>query len=132
MPVLHVPASLRALCAGCDRIEVDGATLRAVFTAVARDYPELTARILDERGLRPDIAVAIDGSILDQSGLTDPVAPDAEIYLVPPIGGGAAGGSSDRRGLGGQVTSSSPARLAPCYHPHRLTTGASSRGPHDA
>ena len=88
MPVLHVPAPLRPLCDGCDRIEVEGATLRSVFAAVARDHPDLTARILDEHGLRPDIAVAIDGSILDQGGLTEAVAPDAEIYLMTPIGGG--------------------------------------------
>jgi molybdopterin converting factor small subunit len=97
MPVLHVPAPLRSLCGGCDRIEVEGATLRAVFTAVALDYPELTERILDEHGLRPDIAVAIDGSILDQSGLTNPVAPDADIYLVPPIGGGCSRASITAR-----------------------------------
>jgi molybdopterin converting factor small subunit len=88
MPVLHVPAPLRSLCDGRERIEADGETLRAVFRAIGDEYPELTARILDEHGLRPDIAVAMDGSILDQSGLTDTVAPDAEIYLVPPIGGG--------------------------------------------
>jgi len=86
--VLHVPAPLRSLCGGCERIEAEGATLRAVFTAIGEAHPELAERILDEHGLRPTMAVAIDGSILDQSGLTDAVAPDAEIYLVPPIGGG--------------------------------------------
>lgn len=89
MPVLHVPAPLRSLCGGAERIEADGSTLRAVFAAIGTEHPELTARILDEHGLRPDIAVAIDGSILDQSGLTEAVTPDTEIYLVPPIGGGS-------------------------------------------
>ena len=92
MPVLHVPAPLRSLCGGCERIEAEGATLRAVFEAITARHPELTARILDAHGLRPDIAVAIDGSILDQSGLTQAVAADTEIYLVPPIGGGAPPG----------------------------------------
>jgi molybdopterin converting factor small subunit len=88
MPVLHVPASLRSLADGADHLEVEGATLQAVFGAVAERYPDLTARILDEHGLRPEMAVAIDGSILDQSGLNHAVAADTEIYLVPPIGGG--------------------------------------------
>ncbi len=88
MAVLHVPASIRSLCDGCERIEAEGATLRAVFSAVAARHPELVARILDEHGLRPEMAVAIDGSILDQNALTEAVAADTEIYLVPPIGGG--------------------------------------------
>lgn len=89
MPVLHVPAPLRSLADGHDRLEVDGQTLRTVFAAVGERYPELTARILDEHGLRPEMAVAIDGSILDQSGLNHPVTAETEIYLVPPIGGGS-------------------------------------------
>ena len=88
MAVVHVPASLRSLSNGRDRITADGATLREVFRAVAVEYPLLTASILDDNGLRPDIAVAIDGSILDDSGLLDPVTADTEIYLVPPLSGG--------------------------------------------
>jgi molybdopterin converting factor small subunit len=90
--VLHVPAPLRSLSGGRERIEVEAATLREVFRAVAVEYPELTARIVNEDGLRPDIAVAIDGSILDEGGLTESVGPDTEIYLVPPIGGGSSRG----------------------------------------
>ena len=36
-----------------------------------------------------DMAVAVDGSILDGGELVQTVPPDAEIYLVPPIGGGS-------------------------------------------
>ena len=89
MAVVHVPASLRSLSNGRDRITADGATLREVFRAVAMEYPLLTASILDDNGLRPDIAVAIDGSILDDSGLLDPVTAETEIYLVPQLSGGA-------------------------------------------
>lgn len=88
MAVVHVPASLRSLSNGRDRIMADGATLREVFRAVAVEYPLLTASILDDNGLRPDIAVAIDGSILDGSGLLDPVTAETDIYLVPPLSGG--------------------------------------------
>ena len=95
MAILHVPAPLRPLCGGCERVEAAGDTLRAVFAAIGEAHPGLTERILDEHGLRPTMAVAIDGSILDQSGLTEPVGPDTEIYLVPPIGGGGALRSDD-------------------------------------
>lgn len=88
MAVVHIPASLRSLSDGRDRITADGATLREVFRAVATEYPKLTASIIDDNGLRPEIAVAIDGSILDDSGLLDPVTAETEIYLVPPLSGG--------------------------------------------
>ncbi len=88
MPVLHVPASLRSLSGDRDRFEVEGATLRAVFRAVEEQCPELIERIIDNDEVRSDIAVAIDGTILDDGNLTQLLSDDAEIYLVPPIGGG--------------------------------------------
>ena len=89
MPVVHVPASLRHLSGDRDRFEVPGTTLRQVFAALALECPALAERVLHDDDLRSDIAVAIDGSILDGGGLVQPVGPDAEIYLVPPIGGGS-------------------------------------------
>ncbi|MCA9848416.1 MAG: MoaD/ThiS family protein [Dehalococcoidia bacterium] len=88
MPVLHVPASLRDASGGRERFEVEGTTLREVFAAVRASAPDLFDRLVEDGDLRPDIAVAIDGSILEDTGMFTDVAPDAEIYLVPPIGGG--------------------------------------------
>ncbi|MBT5773670.1 MAG: MoaD/ThiS family protein [Dehalococcoidia bacterium] len=88
MPVLHVPASLRSLSGDRDRFEVEGSTLRAVLRAVQEQCPALIGRIIDNDELRSDIAVAIDGTILDDGNLTQLLSDDAEIYLVPPIGGG--------------------------------------------
>lgn len=89
MPVLHVPASLRDASDGRERFEVEGTTLREVFAAVREASPALYERIVQDGDIRPDIAVAIDGSILEDTGMFTDVSPDAEIYLVPPIGGGA-------------------------------------------
>ncbi|MCB9483581.1 MAG: MoaD/ThiS family protein [Dehalococcoidia bacterium] len=88
MPVLHVPASLRDASGGRERFEVEGTTLREVFAAVRASAPDLFDRLVEDGDLRPDVAVAIDGSILEDTGMFTDVAPDAEIYLVPPIGGG--------------------------------------------
>lgn len=88
MPVLHVPASLQSLSGDRDRIEVEATTLRTVFRAIEEQYPELVGRIIDHDELRSDIAIAIDGTILDDGNLTQVLSDDAEIYLVPPIGGG--------------------------------------------
>jgi molybdopterin converting factor small subunit len=88
MPVVHVPATLRHLSGDRAQIEVGGVSLRQVFSALERECPDLAARIIEDDHLRSDMAVAIDGSILEGGGLIQPVRPDAEIYLVPPIGGG--------------------------------------------
>ena len=88
MPVIHIPAPLRHLSGDRARIAVAGGNLRQVFAALERECPGLTARIIQDGDLRADMAVAIDGSILEGGGLIQTVRPDAEIYLVPPIGGG--------------------------------------------
>ena len=89
MPVVHIPSALRHLSGDRERIEVAGVNLRQVFAGLERECPGLSARIIKNDDLRSDMAVAIDGSILEGGGLVQPVRPDAEIYLVPPIGGGA-------------------------------------------
>jgi molybdopterin converting factor small subunit len=91
MPVVHVPSSLRALTSGRASFEVAGATLGQVFAALGRECPDLVARVIADGAVREDMAIAIDGSILEGGELLQEVAADAEIYLVPPIGGGAAG-----------------------------------------
>lgn len=89
MPVVHIPTMLRHLTGDRASIEVDGANLRQVFAALERECPGIAERIIANGDLRADMAVAIDGSILEGGGLVQPVRVDAEIYLVPPIGGGA-------------------------------------------
>ena len=89
MPTVHVPSSLRAFSEGRERFDLDGATLGQVFAALARECPALASRIVEDGAIREDMAVAIDGTILEGGELVRPVAPGTEIYLVPPIGGGA-------------------------------------------
>jgi molybdopterin converting factor small subunit len=88
MPVVHIPAALRHLSGDRARIEVPGANLRQVFAALERECPGMSERIIADDDLRTDMAVAIDGNILEGGGLIVAVREDAEIYLVPPIGGG--------------------------------------------
>ncbi len=89
MPVLVVPAPLRAASNGIERFDVPGRTLREVFNAVRKEAPELYDRVVEDGEMRLDIAVAIDGNILEEIGLYMDVEEDSEIYLVAPIGGGA-------------------------------------------
>lgn len=89
MPTLHVPSSLRALTGGRALFEVEGGTIGQVFAAVARECPELVARVIEDGAVREDMAIALDGSILEGGELVQALSPDAELYLVPPIGGGS-------------------------------------------
>ena len=88
MPVLHVPASMRSLTDGRERFQVAGASLRDVIVALERECPRLTERLVLDGELRADIAIAIDGSVIEDSGLYQALAEDTEIFLVPPLGGG--------------------------------------------
>jgi hypothetical protein len=88
MPIIHIPNALQTFCEKRDSVEVAGTTLREVFRNLESICPELTTQIISSEGLRSDLAVAIDGSILDSRGLTETVDTDSDIYLVPPLGGG--------------------------------------------
>ena len=125
MPVIHIPAALRHLSGDRARIEVAGTNLRQVFDALERECPGLTARIIEDGDLRTDMAVAIDGAILEGGGLIQPVSADAEIYLVPPIGGG-----SDRppsRAQDCAVTLATPATMPPRNAPASSGRGTGPR-----
>jgi len=91
MPLFNIPSPLRNLTNGIDKIHVEGTTLRQAIAALEDTHPTLHARLIDPEDpteLRPDIAIAIDGNILEGSELVTPLSEDTEIYLVPPLGGG--------------------------------------------
>ena len=77
----HVP------CLPC---EASGATVREVLDAVFRDCPVLRGYVVDERGvLRRHMRVFVDGQpVTDQAGLSDPVTPDSEVYVLQSLSGG--------------------------------------------
>ncbi len=73
MPIVHIPTPLRHLSGDRASIEVDGVNLRQVFAALESECPGIAERILADGDLRTDMAVAIDGSILEGGGLVQPV-----------------------------------------------------------
>lgn len=97
MATVHIPTQMRRLTGGRDRVEVPGSTLRQVVEALDEQWPGLKHEIVDADGLRPQLAVAIDGAIAE-SGLVAAVGVDAEIFFIPAIGGGAAPRRSSRQG----------------------------------
>ena len=87
MATVHIPTQMRSLTGGRDRVPADGRTLRQVLDALETDWPGIRARIVANGKIRPELAVAIDG-VMAESGLLHPVAEEAEIHLIPAIGGG--------------------------------------------
>jgi molybdopterin synthase sulfur carrier subunit len=67
-----------------------GATVREVFDAYLAEHPAVRGYVLDERGeVRKHVAVFVDGTQMrDRHGLSDPIGPDSEIYVMQALSGG--------------------------------------------
>lgn len=87
MATVIIPAPLRAFCAGAGKLDVPGATLGEVLREIDTRCPGFYDRVVDAGRLRPELAFALDGEVVSL-GLHHPLAPGAEIAIVPAIGGG--------------------------------------------
>jgi molybdopterin synthase sulfur carrier subunit len=87
MPTVIVPALLRKLTDGRERVAVRGATVRQVVEDLERQFPGIKNHLVEEGDLKSGIAVSIDGE-MGIGGLLDPVKETSEVYFLPAIGGG--------------------------------------------
>ena len=74
----------------CPPADVAGATVRAALDAVFGDNPRLRSYLLDDQGrLRRHVNVFVNGAAIgDRAGLSDPVAPGDEIFVIQSLTGG--------------------------------------------
>ena len=72
------------------RAEVHGATVREALDSVLAVNPRLRGYVLDDAGaVRKHIAVFLDGaSVHDRTGLTDPLPPHGDIFILQALSGG--------------------------------------------
>jgi len=84
----HLHAFFPAL--GGRQLDVEATSVAEVVAAVDRLAPGLAFYICDERGrLRTHVNVFIDGErVSDRKTLSDPVAPDASVFIVQALSGG--------------------------------------------
>ena len=70
--------------------EVEGATVAAALAEVFEARPALRGYVLDDQGaLRRHVAVYVNGQpVHDRVGLSDPVGPHDEIYVLQALSGG--------------------------------------------
>lgn len=81
MVEVNLWSGLRALADGQETVEVDGATVGEILTGLVAAYPGL------QDAIDAGVSMAVDGRII-ASGLTEPVRPGSEVYLLQRIKGG--------------------------------------------
>ncbi len=71
-------------------VQVAGATVAEALASVFATQPALRGYLLDDQGvLRRHVVVYVNGTpARDRAGLTDPVAPTDEIYVLQALTGG--------------------------------------------
>ena len=69
---------------------VGGATVAESLHLVFEKLPDLRSYVLDDQGgVRKHVVIFVDGqSLNDRRGLTDPVQPDSEIFVMQALSGG--------------------------------------------
>jgi sulfur-carrier protein len=74
----------------CPTVEAEGATVREVLDRVFAENAQLGAYVLDDqKALRKHMTVLVDGARLkDLEGLSDPVAPQSQIFVMQSLSGG--------------------------------------------
>lgn len=87
MATVYIPAPLRELTGGVDRVELQVASVRQIVAALEARWPELEGRLRQGDELAGGLAVSIDGAISSR-GLLAKVNPDSEVHFIPAIGGG--------------------------------------------
>lgn len=89
MPRVVFTANLQRHVA-CPPAEVAGATVREALDAVFAGNPRARGYVLDDQGeLRQHMTVFVDGEMLrDRAGLSDPVGPASEVYVMQALSGG--------------------------------------------
>ena len=74
----------------CATVEAEGQTVREVLDVVFASNDRLRTYILDDQAaLRKHMTILVDGKrVGDLAGLSDPVLPKSEIYVLQALSGG--------------------------------------------
>ena len=87
---VKLPTQLRAAAGGEAEVAADGTTVGQVLDSVYARHPELRDRLTDDgTALRRFVNVYVAGEdIRFGQGLDTPVAPGAEVQVLPAVAGG--------------------------------------------
>ena len=87
MATVVVPALLRKLTGGLDRVTVNARNIGEVIQSLENQFPGFREQLIQNDELKPSIAVSIDGE-MGTGGLLDRVKDSSEVFFIPAIGGG--------------------------------------------
>lgn len=87
MARVWIPPLLRDLTGGRDTITVAGTSVRQVIDNLEGLHPGIRDRLCQADGLRPGLAVIVDGQVA-RLGLLERIKPDSEVHFLPAISGG--------------------------------------------
>lgn len=87
MPIVAIPALMRNLTDGEERVTITGATLREVIDNLEERYPGTKVKLCYGDRIRPGIGVYING-VITRIGMHERVDVDAELHFLPAISGG--------------------------------------------
>jgi len=87
---VHLPAVLRACCAGASELSLSAASVRAALEQIARSQPALYRSICDETGaVRRHVNLFVNTSdVRDRDGLDTPLVPGDTLTILPAVSGG--------------------------------------------
>jgi sulfur-carrier protein len=87
MATVVVPALLRKLTNGRDRVSVSGHNIGELVADLERQFPGFAAHLVENGDIKPSVAVSIDGE-MGTGGVLDRVKETSEVFFIPAIGGG--------------------------------------------
>ena len=89
MPTVHFTKALERHV-DCPATQVEATTAREALEAYFAVHPAVRGYVLDERGLlRTHVNVFVDGAqLVDRHGMSDPVGPRGEVYVLQALSGG--------------------------------------------
>jgi molybdopterin synthase sulfur carrier subunit len=87
MATVVIPAQLRKLTGGKDRVQASGRNIGRLIEDLDRQFPGFSEQLLQDGDVKPSIAVSIDGE-MGTGGILEPVGEESEVFFLPALGGG--------------------------------------------
>ena len=88
MPTVFIPTMLLEITGVIKDIQINGSRIKDIIDDLENVFPGIRSRLVSDRKLKEDLAVAIDGQTC-RLGLMEPVPDTAkEIHYIAAIAGG--------------------------------------------
>ena len=89
MPLVKIPAAYRGPTGGVDRLEVEGATVRACLEAVAEQFPGFGEQVWDKgQTVHRFVSLFVNGDEIDRQAVDTAVGASDEVEVMAAVAGG--------------------------------------------